>query len=235
MDSDTPLPYSHVDIAGSSGPFPGVPTGAPILAMATNYIMSDGLWTLPVKLTTHFGLKALKQSSYFPAIVANFTIQCNLCDLIRLSKKPQWKHNRILCAHGKQCWDHNLWVICLKRGNWLNKGKLNVNCLLSFLGLHMLKLVHVHQVPCTLQEIYKPHEGKFFFSHHLLLWHKTPAVYQTSSGRQFQKFPSLVSPRQHDAGLKDWPARLLSFCQSTLRQLAFVAIGVQNSLRSFYF
>lgn len=43
VDSDTPLPYSHVDIAGSSGPFPGVPTGAPILAMATNYIMSDGL------------------------------------------------------------------------------------------------------------------------------------------------------------------------------------------------
>lgn len=43
VDSDAPLPYSHVDIAGSSGPFPGVPTGAPILAMATNYIMSDGL------------------------------------------------------------------------------------------------------------------------------------------------------------------------------------------------
>lgn len=41
VDSDAPLPYSHVDIAGSSGPFPGVPTGAPILAMATNYIMSD--------------------------------------------------------------------------------------------------------------------------------------------------------------------------------------------------
>lgn len=44
VDSDVPLPYSHVDIAGSSGPFPGVPTGAPILAMATNYIMSDGIW-----------------------------------------------------------------------------------------------------------------------------------------------------------------------------------------------
>ncbi|KAG7273147.1 hypothetical protein CRUP_034545 [Coryphaenoides rupestris] len=38
VDSDKPLPYSHIDIAGSSGPFPGVPTGAPILAMATNYI-----------------------------------------------------------------------------------------------------------------------------------------------------------------------------------------------------
>ncbi|XP_026125680.1 putative aminopeptidase W07G4.4 [Carassius auratus] len=38
MDSDKPLPYSHIDIAGSSGPFPGVPTGAPILAMATKYL-----------------------------------------------------------------------------------------------------------------------------------------------------------------------------------------------------
>lgn len=43
VDSRAPLPYSHVDIAGSSGPFPGVPTGAPILAMATNYILSDRL------------------------------------------------------------------------------------------------------------------------------------------------------------------------------------------------
>ncbi|XP_065103472.1 putative aminopeptidase W07G4.4 [Paramisgurnus dabryanus] len=38
VDSDKPLPYSHIDIAGSSGPFPGVPTGAPILAMATKYL-----------------------------------------------------------------------------------------------------------------------------------------------------------------------------------------------------
>uniref|UniRef100_A0A3B4WPK2 Zgc:152830 n=1 Tax=Seriola lalandi dorsalis TaxID=1841481 RepID=A0A3B4WPK2_SERLL len=43
VDSNAPLPYSHIDIAGSSGPFPGVPTGAPILAMATNYIMPGGL------------------------------------------------------------------------------------------------------------------------------------------------------------------------------------------------
>ncbi|XP_034726970.1 putative aminopeptidase W07G4.4 [Etheostoma cragini] len=43
VDSNTPLPYSHIDIAGSSGPFPGVPTGAPILAMATNYILYDSL------------------------------------------------------------------------------------------------------------------------------------------------------------------------------------------------
>ncbi|XP_019644231.1 PREDICTED: putative aminopeptidase W07G4.4 [Branchiostoma belcheri] len=37
-DSAHPLPYSHMDIAGSSGPFPGVPTGAPIIAMAAKYI-----------------------------------------------------------------------------------------------------------------------------------------------------------------------------------------------------
>ncbi|XP_076587257.1 putative aminopeptidase W07G4.4 [Chaetodon auriga] len=43
VDSDKPLPYSHIDIAGSSGPFPGIPTGAPILAMATNYVLPDGL------------------------------------------------------------------------------------------------------------------------------------------------------------------------------------------------
>uniref|UniRef100_A0A4W6C8E0 Zgc:152830 n=1 Tax=Lates calcarifer TaxID=8187 RepID=A0A4W6C8E0_LATCA len=43
VDSNAPLPYSHIDIAGSSGPFPGVPTGAPIVAMATNYILSDVL------------------------------------------------------------------------------------------------------------------------------------------------------------------------------------------------
>lgn len=41
VDSDRPLPYSHIDIAGSSGPFPGVPTGAPILAMASSYILQD--------------------------------------------------------------------------------------------------------------------------------------------------------------------------------------------------
>ncbi|XP_076005521.1 putative aminopeptidase W07G4.4 [Genypterus blacodes] len=43
VDSAKPLPYSHVDIAGSSGPFPGVPTGAPIIAMATHYIIGDTL------------------------------------------------------------------------------------------------------------------------------------------------------------------------------------------------
>ncbi|ESO93040.1 hypothetical protein LOTGIDRAFT_190097 [Lottia gigantea] len=39
IDSEKPLPYSHMDIAGSSGPFPGVPTGAPIVALAANYIL----------------------------------------------------------------------------------------------------------------------------------------------------------------------------------------------------
>ncbi|XP_023694347.1 putative aminopeptidase W07G4.4 [Paramormyrops kingsleyae] len=39
VDSSTPLPYSHVDIAGSSGPYPGIPTGAPILAMAMRYVL----------------------------------------------------------------------------------------------------------------------------------------------------------------------------------------------------
>lgn len=37
-DSTSPLKYSHLDIAGSSGPFPGVPSGAPILALAKAYI-----------------------------------------------------------------------------------------------------------------------------------------------------------------------------------------------------
>ncbi|KAJ8286176.1 hypothetical protein GJAV_G00035390 [Gymnothorax javanicus] len=41
VDSERPLPYSHIDIAGSSGPFPGVPTGAPILAMAYRYVLPN--------------------------------------------------------------------------------------------------------------------------------------------------------------------------------------------------
>ncbi|XP_042241963.1 putative aminopeptidase W07G4.4 isoform X1 [Homarus americanus] len=39
-DSNQSLKYSHLDIAGSSGPFPGIPTGAPILAMAKAFIPS---------------------------------------------------------------------------------------------------------------------------------------------------------------------------------------------------
>jgi len=38
VDSPRPLPYCHVDIAGSSGPFPGVPTGAPLPTM-TKYFL----------------------------------------------------------------------------------------------------------------------------------------------------------------------------------------------------
>ena len=39
-DSDNPLPYSHLDIAGSSGPFPGVPTGAPIVAFTHAFVLN---------------------------------------------------------------------------------------------------------------------------------------------------------------------------------------------------
>ncbi|PVD31088.1 hypothetical protein C0Q70_10366 [Pomacea canaliculata] len=39
IDSDQPYPYSHLDIAGSSGPFPGIPTGSPILAFAAQYVL----------------------------------------------------------------------------------------------------------------------------------------------------------------------------------------------------
>lgn len=38
VDSAAPLPYCHLDIAGSSGPFPGIPTGAPIPTM-TKYFL----------------------------------------------------------------------------------------------------------------------------------------------------------------------------------------------------
>jgi len=34
LGSEKPLCYSHFDIAGSSGPFPGIPTGSPIVALA---------------------------------------------------------------------------------------------------------------------------------------------------------------------------------------------------------
>ncbi|XP_051897192.1 putative aminopeptidase W07G4.4 [Pristis pectinata] len=39
IDSEKPLRYSHIDIAGSSGPFPGVPTGSPVVALAAKYIL----------------------------------------------------------------------------------------------------------------------------------------------------------------------------------------------------
>lgn len=33
LDSKHPLKYSHMDIAGSAGPYPGIPTGAPMIAL----------------------------------------------------------------------------------------------------------------------------------------------------------------------------------------------------------
>ncbi|CAF1066699.1 unnamed protein product [Brachionus calyciflorus] len=37
--SEQKIPFSHVDIAGSSGPFPGIPTGAPLPSFAYTYIV----------------------------------------------------------------------------------------------------------------------------------------------------------------------------------------------------
>lgn len=37
IDSEKPLKYTHLDVAGSSGPFPGVPTGSPVLALAARH------------------------------------------------------------------------------------------------------------------------------------------------------------------------------------------------------
>ena len=39
-DSEQPLCYTHIDIAGSSGPFPGVPTGSPLVAMAHAFVLN---------------------------------------------------------------------------------------------------------------------------------------------------------------------------------------------------
>lgn len=41
MDSTHPIPFSHIDIAGSSGSFPGVPTGAPIAALTHRYLFEE--------------------------------------------------------------------------------------------------------------------------------------------------------------------------------------------------
>jgi len=38
-DSQHHIPYTHVDIAGSSGPFPGVPTGSPLPSFAYSFIV----------------------------------------------------------------------------------------------------------------------------------------------------------------------------------------------------
>eukprot|EP00914_Ancora_sagittata_P010908 GHVO01021330.1.p1 GENE.GHVO01021330.1~~GHVO01021330.1.p1 ORF type:complete len:521 (+),score=38.72 GHVO01021330.1:105-1667(+) len=42
-DSSAPLPYAHLDIAGSAGSFPQPPTGAPLVAMAHAYLLDRPL------------------------------------------------------------------------------------------------------------------------------------------------------------------------------------------------
>jgi leucyl aminopeptidase len=39
LDSDLPIAYTHIDIAGSAGPFPGIPRATPILALAARHIL----------------------------------------------------------------------------------------------------------------------------------------------------------------------------------------------------
>lgn len=41
LDSTVPIPFSHIDIAGSSGPFPGIPTGAPVAALTAKYLIDE--------------------------------------------------------------------------------------------------------------------------------------------------------------------------------------------------
>lgn len=41
LGSERPLCYSHVDIAASSGPFPGIPTGAPIPAFVEAFVQAS--------------------------------------------------------------------------------------------------------------------------------------------------------------------------------------------------
>lgn len=43
LDSDKPIAFSHIDIAASSGPFPGIPSGSPIPALALHYLVSRQL------------------------------------------------------------------------------------------------------------------------------------------------------------------------------------------------
>jgi len=39
LDSDHPLAYTHIDIAGSSGHYPGIPTGTPLLALSHRFLL----------------------------------------------------------------------------------------------------------------------------------------------------------------------------------------------------
>jgi len=38
-DSDRPLPYTHIDCAPSAGPYPGMPTGCPMLCFLQEYVL----------------------------------------------------------------------------------------------------------------------------------------------------------------------------------------------------
>lgn len=38
IDSDAPLKYTHLDIAGSEGEFPGIPTGSPVPALINRHL-----------------------------------------------------------------------------------------------------------------------------------------------------------------------------------------------------
>ncbi|CAH8850607.1 unnamed protein product [Trichobilharzia szidati] len=40
-NSTKPLAYTHLDIASSHGPCPGIPTGVPILTLASRYLISE--------------------------------------------------------------------------------------------------------------------------------------------------------------------------------------------------
>lgn len=39
LDSEKPICFSHIDIAASSGPFPGIPSGSPIPSLALHYLL----------------------------------------------------------------------------------------------------------------------------------------------------------------------------------------------------
>ena len=41
------MKYTHLDIAGSSGPFPGTPTGRPVVAMAEAFVLGRELKSIP--------------------------------------------------------------------------------------------------------------------------------------------------------------------------------------------
>ena len=38
IDSTQPLKYTHLDIAGSEGSFPGIPTGSPVPALVNRHL-----------------------------------------------------------------------------------------------------------------------------------------------------------------------------------------------------